>query len=42
MDEDVAVAFDIAGVVSIEMDEMGIESESGVAEEEGARRSDSM
>lgn len=32
MDQQVTMAFDIAGVVGIEVDEMGVEGESGEAE----------
>lgn len=37
MDKEVAVAFDVACIVSVEMDEVGIEGQRGVAEQEGAR-----
>jgi hypothetical protein len=32
VDEQVAMAFDVAGVVAVEVDEMGVEGEGGEAE----------
>jgi hypothetical protein len=33
MDEQVSMAFNVAGIVAIEVDEMGVEGEGGEAEE---------
>ena len=37
VDEQIAVAFDVATVLGVEMDSVGVPREGGVAEEEGGR-----
>ena len=42
VDKQVTMAFNITSVVSIKVDEMGIERKSGIAEEKGTSRSEGM
>jgi hypothetical protein len=42
MDEQIAVTFDVASIVWIEVNEMGVEGESGEAEQKGAVRCENM
>jgi hypothetical protein len=42
MDEQIAVTFDVASIVWIEVNEMGVKGESGEAEQKGAVRCEDM